>query len=202
MHGATSRIACIVGIMLLLESLPALIAGEKQKTLFRVFESISSFGQTEDRALEVDPSGRVSLTVKDGDILSDRSEKTKHEAVLNATELQALHDFLAGGAIQSLQGLYYDNDVTTDYAASMEIEINVLKEPKRVMLPHLVTLGEDDSKIYPAAVHELVCKVYGLEERFGIFTPTQLVSIDRNKREHHYTVCNSASLQLIPTPTP
>lgn len=137
MHGATRRLACIVGVMLLFESFPALMAGEKEKTLFRVYESIFSFGRTENRVLEVDPNGRISLTVTYGDIFSRDSETKKSEAVLNAAELQALRDFMAGAAIQDLLGAYLDDSRTTDYAASMKIEINLLKEPKRIVLPNL-----------------------------------------------------------------
>ena len=201
MQGAISKLACIGAVMLLFESFPALIATEKEKTLLRVCESIISFGRTQDRVLEVDPNGRVSLTVKYGDIFSRSSEKKKSEAVLNPAELQALRDFMAGGAIQGLQGSYFDNTLTTDYAASMEIEIKVLEKHKRIVLPHLDFSGEHNSKIYPAPIHDLVCKVYGLEERVGIHYG-HAVSVDLNKRKHDDTWCNSASLQLIPTPTP
>jgi hypothetical protein len=75
MQGAISRLACSGAVMLLFESFPALIATEKEKTLLRVCESIFSFGRTQDRVLEVDPNGRISLTVKYGDIFSRSSEK-------------------------------------------------------------------------------------------------------------------------------
>lgn len=135
MHGATHRLACIVGVMLLFESFPALMAAEKEKTLFRVYESIFRFGRIENRVLEVDPNGRVLLTVTYGDIFSRDSETKKSEAVLNAAELQALRDFMAGAAIQDLLGAYLDDSRTTDYAASMKIEINLLKEPNELCFP-------------------------------------------------------------------
>ena len=201
MQEATGRLACIGVVMLLFASFPAMMATEKEKTLFCVYESIFSFGRTENRVLKVDPNGRVSLTVKYGNIFSLGSEKKKSEAVLNAAELQALRDFIAGEAIQGLQGPYVDNALTTDYAASMEIEIKALKKPKRIVLPHLGFSGEHNSKIYPAPVHDLVCKIYGLEERVGI-PYIHAVSVDLAEGEYDDTWCNSASLQLIPTPTP
>ena len=134
--------------------------------------------------------------MKYGDIFSRGSETKKSEAVLNVAQLQALRDFLAGRAIQGLQDSYFDNTLTTDYASSMEIEINVLKEPKRIVLPHLHLAGEHNSKIYPSPVHDQVCKVYGLEERVGIHY-AQVVSVDPNNVN-----MTTLGATVPPSPTP
>jgi len=103
---------------------------------------------------------------------------------------------MTGRAIQGLQDSYFDNTLTTDYASSMEIEINVLKEPKRIVLPHLDLSGEHNSKIYPAPVHDLICKGYGLEERVGIHY-AQVVSVDPNNVN-----MTTLGATVAPSPTP
>jgi hypothetical protein len=188
MQGATSKFACIAAVALLFEVFPVLMAVEKEKALLRVHEKIFSFGWTRDRVLEVSPSGRISL----------RKNK-KAEAMLSAAELRALRDLLASGAIQDLRSSYPDETLTLDYNASMEIEINVLGKSKRIAFPHLGFSGEDNSRIYPAPVQDLVCKIYGLEERVGIHYG-QAVSVAPDRSEHDDTWCTSASLQLIAPP--
>ena len=185
MRGATSKLACIGAVVLLCEFFPVLMAVGKEKALLRVHESIFSFGWTHDRVLEVFPSGRISL---------------KHKtAMLSAAELQALRDFLASGVIQDLRGSYPDDALTIDYSAHMEIDINISEKSKRIAFSHLDFSGEHNSKIYPAPAQDLVCKIYGLEERVGVHYG-HAVSVAPNQSEHDDTWCNSASLQLIATP--
>ena len=200
MQGPTSKFAFIAVVALLFEVFPVMMAVEKEKALLRVHESIFSFGWIEDRVLEVSPSGRISLMPQTGNFLSPGLRKNKKvEAMLSTAELQALRDFLASGAIQDLRGSYPD-DVTFDYSCFMDIEIDVLEKSKRIAFSHLGLSGKHNSRIYPAPAQDLVCKIYGLEERVGIHYG-HVFSVAPDGSEHDDTWCTSASLQLIATPT-
>jgi hypothetical protein len=194
---AIANLACVAALALLFGSPSKLLAKEKERPLLRVHQSIFSFGWTQNRVLGVTQDGRISLKNKPSVLFSGRKTKAK----LNAVELQALRNFLARATIQDLRDVYFDDGMTLDYSASMEIEMTVMEKPKRIVLPHLGFAGEHNSKIYPAPLHDLVCKIYGLEERLGI-RYGHAVAVDRDGRKLDDTWCDSASLELIPKPAP
>jgi hypothetical protein len=112
-----------------------------------------------------------------------------------------LRDFLKSGAIRDLQDSYVNHELLLDYNASMEIEMTVNEKTKRIALHGLSLGGTHNSKIYPVPIHDLVCKIYGLEKRVGItYGPT--VQIDPDGHESDDTWCDAGSLDLIPKPAP
>ena len=202
-HAGTSAIlVCMTVVALFFDSPTELLAKEREKPLLRVHESIVSFSRKEDHVLEVKQNGRIDLQVKRGTIFSRGSlENKKSQAILNANELQILRDLLTGSSVQGLQDSYLDDVLTMDYSASMEIEIHVSERFKRIALPHLGFGGEHNSKIYPTTVHDLVCKIYGLEERAG-FPYGHTVSVEADGRKSDDDWCRSVSLRLSPESSP
>jgi hypothetical protein len=83
----------------------------------------------------------------------------------------------------------------------MTIEVNILKKSKSIALPHLESAGAHNSTIYPTPLRDLVCKIYGLEQRLGI-PYGKTVMVDTGGRKFDDTLCDSQSLELIPKPVP
>jgi hypothetical protein len=187
MDSATRKRVCIVAAVLPFCTLLGLLAREKEKPLLRVREVIFSWGQTRKRLLEISQNGGISLR--------------KRKVILSTAELQALRDFLNSGAVRDLHDSYADFEITTDYSASMEIEMTPDEKTKRIVLSHLDFAGAHNSKIYPVPIHDLVCKIYGLEERVGI-PYGRAVRIDLDGHKSDDTWCDRASLDLIPKPAP
>lgn len=170
------KMMCIAAAALSFCAFFELKASGKEKPLLKVHESIKGGWvlYTEHRSLEVTQSGRVSL-------------KGRTKVMLSAAELQALRNFLDSQPVKDLHDSYFDRELCLDCGAhSMEIEMNVHAEAKRIslnwrMAPHF--------KDHPAPLHDLVCKIYGLEKRVGA------VRIDPDG-------CDAASLDLVPKPEP
>lgn len=189
MDTATTKMTCIAAVTLAFCSFIELKASGKEKPLLRVHESIKGgwyFFLTEHHSLEVTQSGRVSL-------------KKGTKVMLSSAELQALRNFLDSGPVRNLQDSYYAFGMCRDCGAhSMKIEITVGGETKRVSL---IWRGELRSKNYPVSLHDLVCKVYGLEERVGIpYRRTVRVDPDGHKSFDPDTWCDAASVGLVPNP--
>ena len=192
MDSATAKRACIAAAVLLFCSFPGLMAREKEKPLLRVREVIFSWGGTRKRLLEISQNGTISLKM---------TSRKGSKAILSAAELQALRSFLNSGSVQDLQDSYVSVAITLDYHASMEIEMTPDGKTKRIALPGQIFRGAHNSKIYPVPLHDLVCKIYGLEQRVGIpYGPTVRIDSDGHKSDD--TWCDAASLELIPKPAP
>ena len=196
MHRAIVKRICLVVAVVHFSSLPEWVATSKEKPLLRVHEVIFSWGRTEKSTLEVSANGRISFK---GTLVSGFRAK---KATLSAEEIQALRNFLNSDQVQHLQDFYPDRfTFTLDYHASMEIELTPSTNTKRIALYNL-ELGESkNSKIYPAAIHDLVCKIYGLKQRTGVrYHPTTRIEPDGTTSDD--TWCDSASLELIAKPGP
>jgi hypothetical protein len=153
---------------------------------------------TEGRFLKVSQNGSISVRET---INSFPSGRRAAKAALGAAELQALRDFLNSGDIRGLQDSYGDYELVLDYHASMEIEMAANEKTKRIALHGLSFGGTHNSKIYPVPIHDLVCKIYGLEIRVGIpYRPT--VQIDPDGHKSDDTWCDAGSLDLIPKTAP
>jgi len=204
MDSAIANRVCIAATAFLFCSPLGLIAREKEKPLLSVHQVINSgfAGGTQKRFLEVSQNGRVSLKKTFTAFPSGRKTGDKgSEAILNAAELQSLRDFLKSRTVRDLQGSYADDGLTFDYHASMEIEMTPDGKTKRIALPSLDFGGAHNSKIYPVPIHDLVCKIYGLEERVGI-PYGHAVTIDPDGHKYDDTWCDAASLDLAPKPAP
>jgi len=192
---------CTAATSILLAAFVQLQAKEKEKPLLKVRQSIVSFGWTQNRTLEVKQNGRISLEVQHSAPLSGRIIKVqKSDEMLNTAEVPALRDLLAGPAIQDLRDSYSPPGlaITSDYYASMEIEMTIFEKSKRIVLPDLRE-GAHDSKIYPAPLLDLICKINGLEQRLGVHYGRSVL-VDKDGRESDDTLCDSGSLELIPKP--
>ena len=153
---------------------------------------------TQGRFLKVSQNGSISLSET---LNSFPSGYRAAKAVLSAAELQALRDFLNSGDIRGLQDSYGNYELVLDYHASMEIEMTANEKTKRIALPGLSFGGTHNSKIYPVPIHDLVCKIYGLEKRVGIpYEPTVRIDPDGHKSDD--TWCDADSLDLIPKTAP
>jgi hypothetical protein len=180
--------------------------GGEVKPLLAVHESIASgFSEgTTDRFLQVSQLGEISLRTTFTALISGKkTSQSGLKATVNAAELLALRNFLNSAAVRNLQDSYNDHDLTlsSDYHASMEIEMTPIEKTKRIALPSLSPGGEVNSKIYPAPIHDLVCKIYGLEVRVGI-PYGRTTRTDANRHESDVTWCDGASLDLIPKSAP
>lgn len=195
MHRALVKRICLVIVVVHFSSLAEWVATPKEKPLLRVHERIWSWGRTEKSTLEVSANGRISLK---GTVVSGFRAK---KATLSAEEIQALRNFLNSDQVQHLQDSYNRFTFASDYSASMEIEVTPSANTKRIALYNL-KLGEGkNSKIFPAAIHDLVCKIYGLEQRAGVrYRPTTRIEPDGTTSDD--TWCDSASLELIAKPAP
>jgi hypothetical protein len=194
MDNTTARRICIAATAFLFCLSLGPIAKDKEKPLLKVHESINSMFaiQTQHRSLEVSQDGRISLK---------RTFGKRSKAILSAEELQALRSFLNSSTVWDLQDSYPNHELTLDYHASMEIEMTPDGKTKRIALPGLNSGGTHNSKIYPVPIHDLVCKIYGLEERVGI-RYGRTVTIDPDGHKYDDTWCDAASLDLIPKPAP
>lgn len=167
-------------------------ASSKEKSLLKVYESIPGcFGQIgthKHHFVEVTQSGRISL-------------KKGTKAMLNGAELQALQNFLDSGPVRDLQDFYHDFGFSWDCGAhSMEIEMTVRGKTKRIILKWSGP-GPPRSKNYPIPLRDLVCKIYGLEERVGIpYGRAVRIEADGHKSFDPDTWCDAASLDLVPNP--
>jgi hypothetical protein len=191
---------------LLFCSMLGLMAKGNEKPLLRVHESITSgFAMgTRDRFLEVSQNGQISLRKTFTALFSGkRTNEDGSKAMLNAAELLALRNFIDSKAVRELQAAYNDHNLSlsSDYHGSMQIEMTPSEETKRIVLPSLGFDGEENSKIYPVPIHDLVCKIYGLEVRVGI-PYSRTVRLDANRHESDATWCDAASLDLIPKAAP
>lgn len=164
--------------------------------------------QTEDMNLfefhgvDLDAEGRirVSSLAPNGKVGSFKgalpSGSKAKKATLAAEELRDLRDFLNSEPVQRLQDSYR-GPLTSDGGSSMEIELTPGEKTKHIALFNLTfALGTPDSKIYPVAIHDLVCKIYGLKQRAGILY-RQAARGGSNETE-----CDEQSLKLITKPAP
>jgi hypothetical protein len=204
MDSATAKRVCIAATAFLFCSSLGLRAREKEKPLLRVHEVISNgfAGGTQKRFLEVFQSGRISLKKSFTALLSGRKTNGKGAtAILSSEELEALRESLNSPTISNLQDSYADDEFTFDYHGSMEIEMTPDGKTKRIALPDLSFGAAHNSKIYPVSIHDLVCKIYGLEQRVGI-PYGRTVAIDPDGHKYDDTWCDAASLDLIPKSAP
>lgn len=170
-------------------SLPGAMA--KHRTpLLRAHQVIFSFGRTEKRTLEVSQNGNVSLRTR---------FSSAKKATLSAAELQGLRDFLDAGTIQSLQDSYVNRQSVLDYNSSMEIEMTPSGKTKRIAL-HGLFLGRTGNSQFPIPIHDLVCRIYGLEQRLGVRYGST-IKIDQEGHKSDDTWCNAESLEVIPKAT-
>lgn len=192
MHRAIVKRICLVIVVVHFSSLPEWVATPKEKPLLRVHEVIFSWGWTRKSTLEVSAKGRISLK---GALVSGFRAK---KATLSAEEIQALRNLLNSEPVQHLQD-FYPCPSARDYSASMKIELTQSVNTKRIALCNLELVERKNSKIYPAAIHDLVCKIYGLKQRAGVrYRPTTRIEPDGTTSDD--TWCDSASLELIAKP--
>jgi hypothetical protein len=179
-------------------------APAKDRPLLRIKHEMISFGWIENRTLVVTQSGRISLSVQSSAPSSETSERQQPEGMLNPAELQALRNLLASTAVQNLHDSYSpfsSPTITSDGDESMTIEWSILDRQKRIVLQSLDWVGAHNSTVYPAPLHDLVCRIYGLEQRLGIpYRRTDMVNADGRKSDD--TLCESQSMELIPKPGP
>jgi len=177
----------------------------KNRPLLQIKHEIISFGWTQNRVLLITQSGRISLSVQLTAFLSSETSKRQQpDGMLNPAELEALRNLLASTPVQNLHDSYSpfsSPTITSDLSESMTIEVNILEKQKRILLPGLESVGAHNSTVYPPPLHDLVCRIYGLEQRLGI-PYGKTVMVDADGRESDNTLCESQSLELIPKPVP
>jgi len=177
----------------------------KNRPLLRIKHEIISFGWKQNRILVVTQSGRVSLSVqRSAPFSAETSEHQQPNGMLHSAELQALRNLLASTPVQKLHDSYSASSsptITSDGGESMTIEVNILEEQKRIVLPDLDSVGAHNSTVYPAPLHDVVCKIYGLEQRLGI-PYGKTVMVDTDGRKSDDTLCETHSLELTPSPLP
>lgn len=194
MHRAIVKRICLVVAVAHFSSLPEWVAKPKEKPLLRVHERISSWGWTRKSTLEVSANGRISLK---GTLVSGFRTK---KATLSPEEIQALRNFLNTEPVQQLKD-FYPCSFTSDGGSSMKIELTPSANTKRIALCNLEFAGKQNSKAYPEAIHDLVCRIYGLKQRAGVrYRPT--TRIEPDGKESDDTWCDSVSLELIAKPGP
>ncbi len=179
-------------------------ATEKKRPLLAIHEVINNgFARgTKERFLEVSHAGVVALheTFKPlFPAMGKASSRTAHSATLSAAELQALRDFLNAKDIGELHDAYENTDVVYDYSGSMDIVIFASEKAKYIALPGLMLGKTRNSEIYPVPIHDLVCKIYGLEQRVGVpYGRTTQYDADGHASDDSW--CDEAALELAPKP--
>jgi hypothetical protein len=181
---------CVTAAVFCFCLLPGAMA-KHSPPLLRAHQVIFSFGITTKRTLEVSQDGRVSLR---------SSFSRAKRATLSPAELQGLRDFLTAGTIQSLQDSYDNWQWVTDYNSSMEIEMTPSGKTKRIALQGLF-FGRTDNSQFPIPIHDLVCRIYGLEQRLGVRYGST-IKIDQEGHKSDDTWCNAESLEVIPKAAP
>jgi hypothetical protein len=179
-------------------------ATEKKRPLLAIHEVINNgfAGGSKERFLDVSQDGRIALRETFKPYFPKMGKGTTRrspEVILSAAELQALREFLNGKAIAELSDAYENIDVVTDYSGSMDIVILASEESKRIALPGLLFGKKRNSEIYPVPIHDLVCKIYGLEQRVGV-PYGRATRYDNAGHESDDTWCDERALELVPKP--
>jgi hypothetical protein len=169
-----------------------MVAAGNERPLLEVKETVFSgpISITQKRTVVVSQDGTISM--KGG---------KPGKASLTGAELQALRDFLNSKAIQGLGDAYRNADPQMDRSGAMQIEITSNEMTKRISLSAVDFGGDYDLNGFPAPVHELVCKVYGLGHRVGI-PYGRTVQDGSGGRRADRARCDAASLELIPKSFP